>query len=284
MKFKHQICLLTFSVLSLMPMALTAAPSQDGPIVGHSEGNHRLDCTIIRPWDEENPPVGFYPVIGWANGWGQGNVLGADQTDHYLDGLDFWAEAGFLVIAANQWSARSPDVLQCLQWLIDANADDTSEYYGRVDTDNIGVSGHSQGGGAALKAGDGIFEDGTTMVSTVVAMNPYGPSFVKSMDQNGQILLLGGTDDGVTPTDSFSKVLENNVLSGEGGLQAELIGGTHCYPACYSDFMEFGLVSRLWFQIFLTDGDKAAQCDALKFLLDENYWNLIISSNFVCLP
>ena len=82
---------------------------------------------------------------------------------------------------------------------------------GRVDTDNIGVSGHSQGGGAALKAGDGIFEDGT-MVSTVVAMNPYGPSFVKSMEQNGQILLLGGTDDGVTPTDSFSKVLENNVF------------------------------------------------------------------------
>jgi hypothetical protein len=117
-------------------------------------------------------------------------------------------------------------------------------------------------------------------------MNPYGPSFVKSMEQNGQILLLGGTDDGVTPTDSFSKVLENNVLSGEGGLQAELIGGTHCYPACYPypDFVEFGLVSRLWFQIFLTDGDKAAQCAALEFLLDENYWNLSIGPNFVCLP
>ena len=285
MKFKQQICLLTFSVLSLIPMALTAAPSQDGPILGHSEGNHRLDCTIVRPWDDENPPIGSYPVIGWANGWGQGNVLGADQTDHYLDGLDFWAEAGFLVIAANQWSARSPDVLQCLQWLVDANGDDTSEYYGRVDTDNIGVSGHSQGGGAALKAGDGVLEDGSTMVSTVVAMNPYGPSFVKSYKQNGQILLLGGTRDVVTPTDSFSRILENSVLSGkEGGVQAELINGTHCNPACRDDFGEFGPVSLLWFQIFLTGGDKLSQCSDLMGLLNDGNWNLSVSWNFVCLP
>lgn len=284
MKFKGQICLLTFSVLLLIPMALTAAPSQDGPIVGHSEGNHRLDCTIVRPWDDDENPSGPYPVIGWANGWGQGNVHGADQTDNYLHGLDFWADAGFLVIAANQWSARSPDVLQCLQWLVDANGDDTSEYYGTVDTDNIGVSGHSQGGGAALKAGDGVLEDGSTMVSTVVAMNPYGPSFVKSYEQNGQILLLGGTDDGVTPTDSFSRILENSVLNGEGGLQAELIGGTHCNPACLDDFGEFGQVSLLWFQIFLTDGDTVGQCDDLMDILSDGNWNLSISSNFVCLP
>ena len=277
--------LFAFSALILTPFALSAAPSPDGPIVGHSEGNHRLDCTIIRPWDEIEDPSGPYPVIGWGNGWGQGNVQGANQTENYLDGLDFWAEAGFLVIAANQWSARSPDLLQCLQWLIDANGDDSNEYYGLVDIDNIGVAGHSQGGGAALKAGDGVMADGSTMVSTVVAMNPYGPSFVKSYKQNGQILLLGGTRDGVTPTDSFSSMLENSILSGqEGGMQAELIDGTHCNPACYDDFGVFGQVSLLWFQIFLTDGDTLNQCSALMALLNDGSWNIEISSNFVCLP
>jgi hypothetical protein len=59
---------------------------------------------------------------------------------------------------------------------------------------HIGVAGHSQGGGAALKAGDGVLFDGDTPVevSTVVAMNPYGPSFIKAKNQNGQIMVLGG--------------------------------------------------------------------------------------------
>jgi hypothetical protein len=67
------------------------------------------------------------------------------------------------------------------------------------------VSGQSQGGGAALKAGDGILRDGDgfTQMSTVVAMNPYGPSYVMAQNQNDQILLLGGTRDTVTPTDTL---------------------------------------------------------------------------------
>ena len=99
-----------------------------------------------------------------------------------------------------------------------------------MDTANIGVAGHSQGGGAALKAGDGILDDNGTAawVSTVVAFNPYGPSFVKAQSQNGQILLLGGANDGVTPTASFSNVLEDNILSEmQGGIQAELKAGGH---------------------------------------------------------
>jgi hypothetical protein len=264
-----------------------AQTSVDLPPVGHSEGNHRLDCTVVRPWAEgETPEEGQFAVIGWANGWGQGNVQGEDQTEGYLSGLTYWAEAGdYLVIAANQWSARSPDVLQCLQWLIDANYDDQSEYYGHVDTDHIGVSGHSQGGGAALKAGDGIlFDDGGyTMVSTVVAMNPYGPSFVKAMDQNGQIMVLGGAGDGVTPTDSFSEILDGIIVANNpGGVQAEHTNGTHCRYACVDSFGEFGPVSLLWFQIMLSDVAQPLACANLQALLAGASWNTIYSANFVC--
>jgi hypothetical protein len=278
--------------LLAIPASAFAQTSRDEPVIGHSEGNHRLDCTVIRPWAGDGKPAdssnGPYPVIGWTNGWGQGDVMGADQVENYISGLFFWAEAGdYLVIAANQWSARAPDILQCLQWLIDESHDPASDYYNAVDTSKIGLSGHSQGGGAALKAGDGILSDGVgfAQVTTVVAMNPFGPSFVKAQNQNDQILLLGGTRDGATPTDSFSAVLNGVILSDvPGGAQAELIGGTHCNPACGPNFGVFGQVSLLWWEIFLRD--DVGQCPALiaKLETDPETWNTEYSSNFICAP
>ena len=46
-------------------------------VEGHSKGNHGLDCTVIRPWSvKDGPDDRLYPVIGWLNGWNQGNVFG----------------------------------------------------------------------------------------------------------------------------------------------------------------------------------------------------------------
>jgi len=278
-------------VLTATHSLVFAATSEDpdGPIIGHSKGNHRLDCTIIRPWSGD-PTGGPYPVIGWTNGWGQGNVHGADQILNYESGLYFWAETGdYIVVAANQWSPRSPDILQCLQWLLDENNDGSSEYLGMVNTDQIGVSGHSQGGGAALKAGDEVIYDGTESVTikTVVAMNPYGPSFVKARGQNGKILLLGGEKDSVTPTDSFSEVLEDSILSEiMGGVQAELKQGDHCNPACdYTgpNFGVFGTVSLLWFDMYLKGVNNCAALLSEFVLSKWNSQNTILSSNF-CPP
>jgi hypothetical protein len=276
----------------MIPASAFAQTSRDEPIIGPSEGNHRLDCTVIRPWEGDGKPAdpsnGPYPVIGWTNGWGQGDVFGADAVETYVSGLFFWAEAGdYLVVAANQWSARAPDILQCLQWLIDESHDPASDYFDVVDTSRIGLSGHSQGGGAALKAGDAILSDGAgfAQVTTVVAMNPFGPSFVKAQNQNDQILLLGGTGDGATPTDSFSAVLDGVILSDDpGGAQAELIGGTHCNPACRQNFGVFGKVSLLWWNIFLRD--NLGLCPTLIAILetDPETWNTEYSSNFICAP
>ncbi len=228
---------LTFVLFLLtVPVVVFAQTSRDDPIIGISEGNHRLDCTVIRPWKGDGKPKpaairkGGFQVIGWTNGWGQGNVFGEDQVEHYVSGLFFWAEAGdYLVIAANQWSARAPDILQCLQWLIDQSHDPASDYYKAADTSKIGLSGHSQGGGAALKAGDGILRDGAgfAQITTVVAMNPYGPSYEKAQNQNDQILLLGGDSDLVTPTDSFSAMLDGVILSEMPGGRTSRVGWRH---------------------------------------------------------
>ena len=51
-------------------------------VAGHSSGNHRLDCTVIRPWkDSAGPADILYPVIVWANGWGWNDVAGEDSTE-----------------------------------------------------------------------------------------------------------------------------------------------------------------------------------------------------------
>jgi len=282
-------------VLALLTWVLAAptlvfADFSRDEVFGLSEGNHRLDCTILRPWANDGAPAeipaGGFEILGWTNGWGQGNVFGADQVENYIDGLDFWVENGnYVVVAANQWSARAPDILQCLQWLIDRSHDESSDYYGALDTSSIGLSGHSQGGGAALKAGDGLLQDGAgyAQITTVAAMNPYGPSYVKAQNQNDQILILSGDSDNVTPTDSMSAVIDGVILSGTpGGLLAELVGGTHCNPACRDDFGVFGEATLLWFDIFLRD--EADKCVDLMNLLvsGAEVWNLENSDNFVC--
>lgn len=275
--------------------AASAATSLDGPVTGHSQGNHDLDCTVVRPWGDAGmpvPPDEGYPVIAWGNGWGQGEIFGAGQTLSYLPGLIGWAEAGdFLVIAANQWSARAPDILRCVQWLVDQNVTPGSMYRNVVNTTKIGLVGHSQGAGAALKAGDG--EPNGLNITAVIAMNPYGPSFVKAFEQDGPVMLLGGALDNVTPTESYSEMLDLILSNIHGGVQAELILGTHGNPAFAPpgqgqnahlfDFGEFQNVSLWWWQIHLS-GDTG-KCAMLTDELNKtSRWNTIYSANFICPP
>ena len=86
-------------------------------VTGHSRGNHELDCTVIRPWGglDNELPVGTYPVIVWANGWGWNNNAGESTTLGYKPGLIEWALSGpYIVVAANAWSAQESDVLRPL--------------------------------------------------------------------------------------------------------------------------------------------------------------------------
>jgi hypothetical protein len=272
---------LTFICSAMFLMSPALADMSRDDVIGHSQGNHRLDCTILRPWSGDGGPAsipdGGFDIIGWTNGWGQGEVFGAEQVENYVGGLDYFVEQGnYLVIAANQWSAREPDIVQCLDWLIQQSEIEDSDYYGAVDASDIGLSGHSQGGGAALKAG------GSVGIDTVVAMNPYGPSYVKALDQNDQIFILSGDSDGVTPTSSMSAIIDGVILSGTpGGLLAELVGGTHCNPACRDDFGIFGEAALLWFDMFLRDEDNCVELMNLLMAADPS-WNLAYSDNFVC--
>ncbi|SHO51570.1 hypothetical protein [Desulfopila aestuarii] len=106
-----------FTILSSSSIIQAENLYSEEVVGGSPKGNHQLDCTVIRPWANKAPTGVTYPIIGWANGWGGGEIKSSDETEGYKPGLIDWAVNGpFVVIAANQWSARERDLLQCVAW------------------------------------------------------------------------------------------------------------------------------------------------------------------------
>jgi predicted esterase len=232
-------------------------------IIGHSNGNHRLDCKIIRPWIDTAPDSVQYPVIVWANGWGGNNVAGQSTTEWYMPMLTEWASEGpYIVVAVNAWSARESDVLKCLQWIVDQNDEAGSDYEGAVNTEKIGLAGHSQGAGAVIKAGDG--EPNGFEISTVVAMNPYGPSWISAADQDGPVMVLTGANDAVTPYSWTYPVFEALQTNDQGGLYAVHQDAGHSNLDLYEE------VIKLWWEYTLYDADVGL---VLKNILDNGPWD-----------
>lgn len=81
-----------------------------------------------------------YPVVVVANGTG----VFANKSSHYLEHLASW---GFIVLDnydPSTYSGESAE--QTLSHLLDLNEDTDSIFYQKVDVENIGITGHSQGG------------------------------------------------------------------------------------------------------------------------------------------
>ena len=255
---------------------VTSYPEDNPP-----KGNHELSCTVIRPWVRlPDPDQGQYPVIVWANGWCYNEVYGnsGECLDGYKPGLIEWALNGpYIVVAANQWSVQESDVLACAQGIIDPDGTNGSEYRGVVNKAKIGLAGHSQGGGAVIKAGDG------GGITAVVAMNPYGPGWVNPGSQDGSVLLLGGYLDGTCPPDSYEAVWQAIVdeyedNDGPGGVNAVLADGTHNDDAWGPEdedpsdcnFGRYQDVTELWWDFHLNDNPRSGR--QLKRLLNRDPW------------
>jgi dienelactone hydrolase len=131
-----------------------------------------------------------------------------------------------------------------------------------VNTSKIGLAGHSQGGGAVVKAGDG--EPNGFDITTVVAMNPYGPSWVGADNQDGPVMTITGSEDTTTPYSWTYPVFEAVQDNDQGGLYAELQGAGH------SDVGSYQRIVRLWWQF--TRHDKDAAGNQLRRILDKNPW------------
>ena len=90
-----------------------------------------------------------HPVIVWGNGTSQAT----NATCSYLPLLQGWAKWGFVVVAANTGQAGDGTaMLQGAQNMVQLNNTPSSVFYHKLDTNNIGTMGHSQGAIGAMNA------------------------------------------------------------------------------------------------------------------------------------
>jgi hypothetical protein len=99
----------------------------------------------------------YYPTPLGANGfkhpiltWGNGTLGSAAQVDYFLRHMASW---GFVVIATeDQLTGPGQTILDAANFLVQANTDPHSPFVGKLNVNQIGAFGHSQGAGGAGNA------------------------------------------------------------------------------------------------------------------------------------
>ncbi len=87
-----------------------------------------------------------YPLIAWANG-----TMCAPGL--YYELLSQIASQGYIVVTnTNMMSADGKAQIASIDYALAKNEDPNSVIYGKVDVENIGVAGHSQGGRSSVNA------------------------------------------------------------------------------------------------------------------------------------
>ncbi|UNG18381.1 hypothetical protein MKP10_21815 [Stutzerimonas zhaodongensis] len=118
------------------------------------------NCRVYRPSSLGQNGV-RHPVILWGNGTGTGPTA-------YSGLLSHWASHGFVVAAAETSNAGTGrDMLACLDYLVQEGNRTYGTYVGVLNTGRVGTSGHSQGGGGSIMAGQ------DDRVSVTAPIQPY---------------------------------------------------------------------------------------------------------------
>lgn len=95
---------------------------------------------------EINDNPNTYPLVVMVNGTG----VKASQYKEVFNHLASW---GFIVVGNEDENSRSGgSSAASLDFMLKRNADENSEFYGKIDIENVGIAGHSQGGVGAINA------------------------------------------------------------------------------------------------------------------------------------
>ena len=104
-----------------------------------------------------------YPVVLWANGTGS-------KSDTYTSFLKHLASWGFIVVSNDDENTRTGESLNVgIDLLIKENANSDSILYQKIDLDNVGIGGHSQGGPAVFNMA--TVQPHADMIKTVYAVS-----------------------------------------------------------------------------------------------------------------
>ncbi len=134
-----------------------------------------------------------YPAIVVLNGTGVRASKYASLFEHY-------ASWGFIAVGTEEdesWDAEAAD--KSLAFLISQNEDENSVLYGKVDLNNVGATGHSQGGAGVFNAITAMEHSG--VYKTAVSISPTNEEQSASLKWSYDltkidvpILMLAGTE------------------------------------------------------------------------------------------
>jgi hypothetical protein len=208
------------------------------------------NCTIFRPATLGEGGL-RHPVILWGNGT-------AAFPQVYAGVLSHWASHGFIVAAANTSNAGSgKEILACLDFLAQRDAADGNPYSRHVDLDNVGVSGHSQGGAGAIMAGSDERVSVTAPLEPYIGAIPLGGTFDSASirEQKGPMFLMSGTKDTIAqPAVNQQPVYDDANVPVFWGT---LVGADHL-TAATGDISGFRGPATAWFRFNLM-GDASAR-------------------------
>jgi hypothetical protein len=146
----------------------------------------------------------YYPTTLGANGfmhpiltWGNGSFGSPLQYDYFLRHMASW---GFVVIATqDQQTGTGQTILDGVNFMVHANSDPASTFFHKLNVNQIGAFGHSQGAGGA---GNALIKS-AGLIKTVVPIElparvwcTLGPNcFEPANLTSGSVFFIDGSTD-----------------------------------------------------------------------------------------
>lgn len=182
-----------------------------------------------------------YPVLSWANGT-------MCPPDLYTNLLTEIAKGGYIVIASSETMAADGTAqTQALDFVISLNSISSSLAYKKVNTNQLGVIGHSQGGRSSVNA---AVKD--SRIKCVVSI--AGSNYLEEAEPNATptLFIAGGKDMIVSPSQWIQPAYD--VAKGP-AVYASLNGAIH--TTCCTNPEKYSSYILDWCNAWLKGDNKA---------------------------
>jgi dienelactone hydrolase len=190
---------------------------------GEGSFEARLYVPLPRQPGASEPPS---PVLAFGHGY-------QARVDDYESTLVHLASWGIVVIAPRSagelfpdHAAFADDLLSALDWVVSEAGPESRDWPGGpVDSQALGLSGHSMGGGAALLAA--ASDPAIRAVATLAAAESDPSAIEAAADISAPILFLAAGDDAITPVAEHQRPMFEAKSSGPAELRT-IVGASHC--------------------------------------------------------
>lgn len=225
---------------------------------------HEADGRTYYIYYPENikSPKKTYPVLSWANGT-------ACQPSMYTGMFTELAKGGYIIIASSETMAADGNAqIEALDFVISLNNNSSSLAYKKVNTKQLGVIGHSQGGRSSVNA---AVKD--SRIKCVVSL--AGSNYLEEAEPNSTptFFIAGGKDMIVSPSQWIQPAYD--VAKGP-AVYASLNGAIH--TTCCTNPEKYSSYILNWCNAWLKGDAKAlATFSSNGTLASDSNW-----SNFQC--